>query len=238
MTHRISIVLVDDNASSRDDFASRIREQPGFRVLATSADVEEALEAIRQSRPDLVLLHLRQEGDDTLTLAGALHGEAPGSRVIIMGVLAPQRDVAGLLRAGASGFIMATASFEVFLETIHSVASGIQVLPAELTASLFGQLKRHSVQGRPRRPLDLGCLTVREREVADLLVQGWSNKEIGLRLRIALHTVKSHVHRVLSKLAVNNRLEVAAYSQRRQSGLEKHLPSEPAPHDLEAVPKM
>ena len=96
------------------------------------------------------------------------------------------------------------------LATIRSVASGIQVLPTQLTRSLFGQLKLHRVLGRPKRMLEIGRLTGREREIADLMVLGLSNQVIATRLKIALHTVKSHVHRVLSKLAVQSRLEVAA----------------------------
>jgi DNA-binding NarL/FixJ family response regulator len=133
----------------------------------------------------------------------------------MMGLQTAQKDVSSYLRAGVSGFIMAIASFETFLTTIQAVAGGAQVLPPELTAALFAQLKRHSVQGGPRRVLDVGRLTQREREVADLIVQGCSNKEIAAHLKIAFHTVKSHVHNVLSKLAVNSRLEVAAFSRKR-----------------------
>lgn len=216
MRKRISLVLVVDNPSVRGGVMSLIRAQRSFHVLAVSTEVEAALRQVREIRPDIVLLNLRPEGDDSLTLAGALHGDVPKSRVIIMGLVAPQQDVASFLRAGVSGFIMAGASFETFLNAIHSVARGIQVLPPELTRSLFDQLKRHKVRGGPRRTLDVGRLTDREREVADLIVQGLSNKEIAARLEIALHTVKCHVHKVLSKLAVNSRLEVDAFSQSRR----------------------
>jgi DNA-binding NarL/FixJ family response regulator len=108
---------------------------------------------------------------------------------------------------------MADTSFDRFLSTIHSVAGGIRVLPSELTHSLFGQLNGHDVRTGPKRPLQLGRLTNRERAVTDLIVRGLGNREIAARLSIALHTVKSHVHKVLSKLAVNSRLEVAAFSR-------------------------
>ena len=215
MRKRISLVLVDDNPLEREGVVALIRAQPGFHVLAASAEIEAALQKVRDTKPDLVLLNLPQEGDDSLTLAGALHGEVPASRVIIMGLEAPHADVASFVRAGVSGFIMAGASFDRCFRTIHSVAEGVQVLPLELTRSLFGQLNRHGVRGRPKRTLDIQRLTGREREVAHLIVQGLSNKEIAGRLHIVLHTVKSHVHRVLAKLAVNSRLEVAAFSQNR-----------------------
>lgn len=209
---RITMVLVDDTPTARKGVLALIRTQPGFRVLAASAEIDEALRRVRDTTPDIVLLNLPQKGDDSLTLAGALHGEATASRVIIMGLEARQPDVAGFVRAGVSGFIMAGASFDTFLSTIHSVDQGIRVLPRELTRSLFGQLVLHGVRGRPKRRLELEGLTHREGEVADLIVLGLSNKQIAARLAIALHTVKSHVHKVLSKLAVNSRLEVAAFA--------------------------
>jgi len=227
---RISLVLIDDNPSARQGVVALIRAQPGFHVLAASAETEAALQQVRESKPDLVLLNLRREGKDSLTLAGALHGEVPESRVIVMGMVPLQEDVASFVRAGVSGFIMADASFDRFLRTIHSVAQGIQVLPLALTHSLFGQLKRHGGRGRSKRTLDVKRLTKRERAVTDLIVQGLSNKDIAARLQIALHTVKSHVHQVLSKLAVNSRLEVAAFSR---NGAAVHSAS---PFELDHIP--
>ena len=149
------MVLIDDNPSARQGIVARIRAQPSFRVLAASADVEEAVQKVRDTRPDIVLLNLRREGGDSLTLAGALHREVPESRVIIMGLEPPQEDVASLVRAGVSGFVMADASFDTYLGTIHSVAQGIQILPLELTGSLFGQLKGNGGRRRPKRRVSL-----------------------------------------------------------------------------------
>jgi DNA-binding NarL/FixJ family response regulator len=213
-TRPISVVLIDDNHSTREGLAVLIRRQPGFQVLTSTAEVEAALRLVRLRRPDIVLLSLGGDADDRLTLAGALHGQAPASRVILMGMRLPPEDVEGFIVAGVAGFLMADASPEQFFGTIQSVALGANVLPHELTASLFVQLNREGVKPRPTQALDAQSLTPREREVADLIVLGLCNKEIAHRLGIALHTVKSHVHRVLSKLAVNTRLEVAAFAQR------------------------
>jgi DNA-binding NarL/FixJ family response regulator len=148
---RISWVLVNGNPLAREGIASLIRAQPGFYVLAPSADMKETLGQVRATRPDVVLLNLRQAGEDRLALARALHRAVPKSRVIIMGLKPSQNDVVSFVRAGVSGFIMADASFEQFLQTVRSVVQGIQSLPSELTRSLFGQLKRHGVRGRLKR---------------------------------------------------------------------------------------
>ena len=216
MAIRISLVLIDDNPSACDGVAALIRGEPGFQVLAAAAEIEEALRQVRKTKPDLVLLNLQHVGEDSLKVAGALHGESPESRVIVMGMKRLHEDVAGFVRAGVSGFIMADASSDRFLTTIRSIAGGNQVLPPELTGSLFGQLDGPGVRGHQEKRLrDQKALTKRERAVTALIVQGLSNKAIADRLLIALHTVKSHVHKVLSKLAVNSRLEVAAFTRRR-----------------------
>jgi DNA-binding NarL/FixJ family response regulator len=151
VTTRISVVLIDDNLVAREGIVALIRSQPGFQVLAASANIEDALRQVQETRPDLVLLNLRREGEDSLTMAGLLHGQAPASRVIVMGLRPVQEDVTSLIRAGVSGFIMAGAPFDVFLDTIDLVARGTQVLPAELTASLFGQLQGSQNRARPQR---------------------------------------------------------------------------------------
>jgi len=208
------VLLIDDSPSVREGIAALIRRQPGFRVLTTSAEVEVALRMVRLRRPDVVLLDLGGAGEDRLTLAGALHGQSPTSRVILIGMRREHEDVESFILAGVSGFLMADATPAELVTTIQSVHQGLQVLPGVLTTLLFEQLSQQGLKTRPKPALDAQRLTTREREVADLIVQGLSNREIASRMGIALHTVKSHVHKVLSKLAVNTRLEVAAFAQR------------------------
>jgi DNA-binding NarL/FixJ family response regulator len=107
---------------------------------------------------------------------------------------------------------MKDASFEEFFDTIRAVAKGAQVLPSQLTNSLFTQIALNVAVKDKSKALDAVRLTIRERQVIDLLGEGLSNKEISSRLHIAVHTVKSHVHNVLEKLALHSRLEVAAFS--------------------------
>ena len=208
----ISVVLIDDNRLLREGIAAMIQTQPGFTVLAASADVNEALEKVREAKPDVVLLDFGLEDHDSLNLTATIRGEVPSARVIVMGLLPIQEDVANFVRAGASGFIMKDASFEQFFATIRAVAGGAEVLPPALTTSLFSQIARNVAGGSKARVLEAVRLTNREREVIDMLGEGLSNKEISSRMNIAVHTVKSHVHNVLEKLALRSRLEVAAFS--------------------------
>jgi DNA-binding NarL/FixJ family response regulator len=208
----IALVLIDDNRLLREGIVAMVRTQPGFRVLAASADAIEALEKVREAKPDIVLVDFGLEGHDSLSLTATVHAEVPQAKVIVMGLLPSQEDVARYVRAGASGFVMKDASFEEFFATIRAVARGAQVLPTQLTKSLFSQIALNVAVKDKAQMLDAVRLTSRERQVIDLLGEGLANKEIAGRLHIAVHTVKSHVHNVLEKLALHSRLEVAAFS--------------------------
>ena len=208
----IRLVLIDDNRLLRDGIVAMVHSQPGFKVLAASADALEALEKVREAKPDIVLVDFGLEGHDSLSLTATVHAEVPQAKVIVMGLLPIQEDVAHYVRAGASGFVMKEASFEEFFDTIRAVARGAQVLPTQLTKSLFTQIALNVAVKDKKELLDAVRLTARERQVIDLLGEGLSNKEIAGRLHIAVHTVKSHVHNVLEKLALHSRLEVAAFS--------------------------
>ena len=218
----ISLVLIDDNRLLREGIAALIHTQPGFKVLAAFADVTEALKKVREAKPDIVLLDFGLEDHDSVSLTATVHEEVPGARVIVMGLLPIQEDVADFVRAGASGFIMKDASFDDFFATIRAVAGGGEVLPPALTNTLFAQIAKNLPVESRARTLEAVRLTNRERQVIDLLSEGLSNKELATRLHIAVHTVKSHVHNVLEKLALRSRLEVVAFTH--GSGSKKKLP--------------
>lgn len=208
----IALVLIDDNRLLREGLITMIHAQPGFKVLAASADADEALVKVREANPDVVLIDFGLEDHDSLSITATVHAEVPGAKVIVMGLLRAQEEVAQYVRAGASGFVMKDASFEQFLRTIRDVAAGERILPTQLTDSLFTQIARNVASKPKARVMEAVRLTTRERQVIDLLGEGLSNKEIASRLHIAVHTVKSHVHNVLEKLALHSRLEVAAFS--------------------------
>lgn len=210
-------MLIDDNRLLREGIVAMVHTQAGFKVLAASADAAEALAKVREAKPDIVLVDFGLEDHDSLSLTATVHAEVPEAKVVVMGLQPLQEDVANYVRAGAFGFVMKDASFEEFISTIRTVASGARVLPTQLTNSLFSQIVRNVTVKEKARVVDAVRLTSRERQVIDLLGEGLSNKEIAARLQIAVHTVKSHVHNVLEKLALHSRLEVAAFSHASSS---------------------
>ena len=137
---RISMVLIDDNPSMREGLVASMRASRRFQVRTAPAQTTAVLRRVRKTKPDLVLLTLGPENDNSLSLAHALHTKISAIRVVVIGLEPLHEDVMSFVRAGVSGFIMARASFGTFLRTLRSVAQGTQVLPPELTHSLFAQL--------------------------------------------------------------------------------------------------
>ena len=99
----IALVLIYDNRLLRDGIVAMVHSQPGFKVLAASADALEALEKVREAKPDVVLVDFGLEGHDSLSLTATVHAEVPQARVIVMGLLPTQEDVAHYVRAGRPG---------------------------------------------------------------------------------------------------------------------------------------
>jgi DNA-binding NarL/FixJ family response regulator len=213
MSTPISIVVIEDNLMLREGLTTLIHQQGGFMVLAASANVLEAVQRVREAKPQIVLVAFGLQNHDSLRVTATLHREVPAARVIVMGLFPLQEDVADFVRAGASGFVMKDAPLADFLETIRRVANGKDVLPTQLTQSLFTQIVEQAVAGGKSPVLGAVKLTHRERQVVDLIGDGLSNKEIAAQLHLAVHTVKSHVHNVLEKLALHTRLEVAAFTR-------------------------
>jgi len=215
MNETISLVIIDDNRLLREGLARLIREQKDFHIVAASADADEAMLKVREAEPDVVLLDFGLEDHDSLALTATVHREVPKAKVIVLGLLPLEEDIVSFVRAGAAGFIMRDATFEDFVQTIRNVVGGMVVLPPQLTGSLFNQIALQAGRRGAPRELEAVRLTQRERQVIDLIAEGLSNKDIAARLHIAVHTVKSHVHNVLEKLALHSRLEVAVFSRSR-----------------------
>lgn len=207
----VPVFLIEDNRLLRDGLTVMLGAQ-GLKVIATARSGGEALRQVARLKPQLVLLDSALGDRDSLRLVEAVKKVSPGIKVIVMHLLPAHEDIVAYVRAGVSGFIMKDASVAEFVATIRSVADGRSVLPAIMTGTLFSHVAAQAVARGKRGQKAATRMTAREREVTALIAEGLGNKEIADRLRIAAHTVKSHVHNILEKLALHTRLEVAAYS--------------------------
>lgn len=207
----IRILLIEDNRLLREGLAAMLDEQPDFTVLASPGNSDAAAQA-KKSSPAVILLDLGLRTQNSLRLLTILRRNAPKARVIGMDLLPVQEDLMRYVEAGVSGFVLKEATFDDFLQTIRTVATGGTVLPPALTESLFSQIVEHATQNKTGNPFAAVRMTSREREVIALIAEGLSNKDIAQRLHLATDTVKSHVHNILEKLALHTRLEIASFA--------------------------
>jgi DNA-binding NarL/FixJ family response regulator len=210
----ISVALIEDNRLVREGITALLNQLPDLQVVAGS-DSEDTSE-LGKLAPQVVLLDLGLRNGESLRTAERVRKDLPDSKIIVMDLLPLHEDIVEFVNAGVSGFIMKDATLDDLVRTIRSVAEGINVLPPQMTGSLFSQIARDAVErGRPE-VLESVRMTPRERQVINLIAEGLGNKEIAARLHIATHTVKSHVRNVMEKLMLHTRLQIAAYAHREE----------------------
>jgi DNA-binding NarL/FixJ family response regulator len=215
----IPVLVVEDNRLLRDGIVAILDAQPDLAVVAVAEDAPAALLRVPETKPRVVLVDAGSGDHDRHHLVEDILQAAPEARVIVMDLLPVPEDVVEFIRRGASGFVVKDATVDDLVQAVRSVARGMEVLPPALADTLLS----HIAQLAPGRPV-AGMrrairMTAREREIIDLIADGLSNKEIAQRLHLATHTVKSHVHNILEKLALHTRLQLAAYAHngRRQA---------------------
>jgi DNA-binding NarL/FixJ family response regulator len=211
----IRVAIVDDQAMVRQGFAALLDAQPGIEVVGSAADGSEAVELVRRSRPDVVLMDIRMPNTDGLDATRAIH-TMPGTppRVIMLTTFDADEYVFSALRAGASGFLLKDATAEDLVAAVRVVAAGEALLAPSVTRRLIADYASRPAR---RSGAALSQLTERELEVVRLVATGASNAEIAEALFLSEQTVKSHVSRTLAKLGLRDRTQivVAAY----ESGL-------------------
>ncbi|RNG04465.1 response regulator [Streptomyces botrytidirepellens] len=214
MTEPLRVLLADDQTLVRTGFRM-ILSADGIDVVAEATNGTEAVEAVRRTRPDVVLMDIRMPEMDGLEatrriLTGAPAPDTP--RVIILTTFDLDRYVYAALSAGAGGFLLKDVTPEQLTAAVRTVRTGDALLAPAITRRL---VQRFARRGSDTAALhrDLASLTPRELEVLGLLARGLSNAELATRLHLAEATVKTHVARILAKLGLRDRVQavIAAY---------------------------
>jgi DNA-binding NarL/FixJ family response regulator len=219
----VRIVVADDHEIVRAGFAALLETQPDFTVLGTASDGAEAVQISRELRPDVILMDVRMPGTDGIEATRQLTAATGGPRVIILTTFDLDEYVYDALCAGASGFLLKDVTAERLFDAVRVVAAGEALLAPAVTRRLISEFARL----RPAAPAPspavaeptpaVAELTPRETEVLRLLAEGLSNPEIAGRLVITEETVKTHVSRVLHKLALRDRAQAVVIAY--ESGL-------------------
>ncbi|MCK2213493.1 response regulator transcription factor [Actinomadura sp. ATCC 31491] len=209
----IRVLLADDQTLVRAGFRSILSDEDDVEVVAEAPNGEAAVSGAREHRPDVVLMDIRMPVLDGLEATRRIAGDPrlDGVKVIILTTFDLDDYVYGALRAGASGFLVKDTEPAELIHAVRVVARGDALISPSVTRRLISEFA-----GRVRRPEpgpELNALTEREREVMTLVAAGLSNDEIAARLVLSPATAKTHVSRIMTKLAVRDRaqLVVLAY---------------------------
>ncbi|MEV0235595.1 response regulator transcription factor [Nonomuraea sp. NPDC050786] len=214
----VRIVVADDQELVRAGFSMILGAQPDFEVVAEAGDGAQAVAAVRDHAPDLLLLDIRMPVMDGIEAARIVCAES-GCRVLMLTTFDLDDYVYDALRAGASGFLLKDVRRDDLVHAVRVVAAGESLLAPSVTTKLIAEFTSRAAAARPAAPPSerLAVLTAREQETLRMIARGLSNAEIAQAMVVSEHTVKTHVSNVLTKLGLRDRAQavIAAY----ESGL-------------------
>ncbi|WP_031156923.1 response regulator transcription factor [Streptomyces erythrochromogenes] len=207
----IRVLLVDDDAIVRAGLRLMLGGAPDIELVAEGADGSEVPALVAAHGPDLVLMDVRMPGVDGLAATEALRARPGAPEVLVLTTFHTDEHVLRALRAGAAGFLLKDTPPQEIVTAVRTVAAGDPVLSPAVTRRLIDQVAGGTGQGSRAATARarLALLAGREREVATAVGRGLSNAEIGRELHLALPTVKTHVSRILTRLDLNNRVQIA-----------------------------
>jgi DNA-binding NarL/FixJ family response regulator len=198
----IRVLAVDDHPLLRDGIAALLGSEEDMELIGEASNGREALELFRKYQPNITLMDLQMPDMNGIDAIGAIRGEFPEARIIVLTTHPGDVQVSRALKAGARAYLMKGELRKELLETIRAVHAGQKRLSPEIAA----EIAEHATDG---------ALTPREIDVLRLVAAGNANKEIGVRLALTEVTIKSHVRNILAKLGANDRTHAVTIALKR-----------------------
>ena len=202
------VMVVDDHPMWRDA-VERDLAAAGHQVVAVASDGREALARFPAAAPEVVVLDLQIPGPDGVQVTAQVVAHDPNVRVLILSASGEQSDVLEAIKAGATGYLVKSASSADLIQAVERVAAGDTVFTPGLAGLVLGEFRRIS-EGPQDDPVDQ--LTERETEVLKMVAKGMSYKQIAQRLVLSHRTVQNHVQNTLRKLQMNNRVQLTRWA--------------------------
>ncbi len=223
MNDKLRVMVVDDHPMWREGVARDLTEA-GFDVVATAADGTEAITRFPAAKPNVLVLDLQIPEPNGVEVTAQVVKQDPTVRVLILSASGEQQDVLEAVKAGATGYLVKSASRVELLDAVRRVAQGDTVFTPGLAGLVLGEYRRLS--DAPAADVDNGAprLTERETEVLRLVAKGMSYKQIAERLFLSHRTVQNHVQNTLRKLQLHNRVQLVRYAI--EQGLDDELSEE------------
>ncbi|MFF4606035.1 response regulator [Streptomyces sp. NPDC001339] len=207
----IRVVIADDQKLIRESFGILLNAQPDIEVVGEAVNGEDAIRRIEEHQPDIALMDIRMPVLDGLEATRRVTESRPDVKIIILTTFDSDEYVYEALRVGANGFLLKDCSAHQLADAVRTVATGGALLAPTVTKRLIEEFSRRGAPRVPRRGR-IADLTERETEVLRLIAQGMSNAELASHLVIAEQTVKTHVSRILVKLALRDRTQAVVFA--------------------------
>src|SRR5579864_4728867 len=206
---QIRVLMADDHAIFREGLRKLLDGDDEITIVGEASNGNDCIKLLAKLKPDILLLDLRMPEKDGLAVLEEVNFDQLPTRVIVLTAAEDDRDVIRAMRLGARGVVLKLSASDLLLKSIRQVHDGEIWLDNRMTAEVINAFKRSAESGQRReKPL----LSDREKEVVQLVVQGFRNREIGEKLFISEQTVKNHLHNIFGKLGVSDRLELALYA--------------------------
>ncbi|GII79413.1 DNA-binding response regulator [Sphaerisporangium rufum] len=208
----IQVIVADDQEIARTGLRMILDAQPGIEVIGEAGDGRRAVELARRLRPDVCLFDIRMPGLDGIAATRAVAGpDVPDPlAVVVITTFDLDEYVHAALRAGARGFLLKDAGPDLLAQAVRAAAAGDALIAPSVTARLLATFAGAGRGSPPAQPVE--ALTGREEEILLAVARGRTNSEIAGDLHISLSTVKSHIARLMTKLGVRNRVEIAMWA--------------------------
>ena len=210
--NKIRLLLIENNRILRESIDSMFKKRTDMHVVGSISSSEDMDQTIGKLKPEILLIDVILANQNSFKIVKLFREQFKEIKIIVMGLVSTQSNISEYIEAGVAGFILKDADTARFVKTILKVNRGLKVLPPLLTGSLFSQLVQNAISGFASSTIDKSVrLTKRERDVIELIAEGFTNKEIAQKLDVSSYTVKSHVHNILAKLALSTRVQIAKH---------------------------
>jgi DNA-binding NarL/FixJ family response regulator len=207
----VRVLIVDDDELMRAGLRGVLSNDAAIEVVGEAGDGRDAVYRARLLQPDVVLMDVRMPDLDGISATRDVLAAFPDVKVVIVTTFEEDDYIFGALSAGASGFLLKRTRPEELVAAIHTIAAGDSLLSPSVTSRVIRRMAQHPAPDASR-DARLDELTPREREVLELMARGLSNGEIATTLVIEESTIKTHVKRILAKLAVRDRVQAVIFA--------------------------
>lgn len=209
----IRIVLADDHQIMREGIRALLEKEPDMEVVGEARNGREATDIAIDKMPDVVVMDIAMPDLNGMEATRHIIERAPDVKVLALSMHSDRQFAAGILAAGASGYLLKDAAFEELAEAIRSIVSG----KCYLSPGITGVVLNHYVEGLSDSggSLPFATLTKREREILQLLAEGWSTKQIAENLHVSIKTVETHRQHIMDKLELRSVADLTKYAIRQ-----------------------